>query len=78
MADLKCHDRRSKKDISVGSFGTAAQEQQTHFRNTSETTSWEARTPPKDKRGRNGHMLALGFEADNTGTSWVTNGEMEY
>ena len=47
------------------SFRKAAQEQQAHFRNTSETISSEARAPDDEKGRRNGHLLALGCEADN-------------
>ena len=49
----------------MASFGTVARRRQAHFRDTSETISQEARTPGDDKGRRNGHLLALGCEAEN-------------
>ena len=49
----------------MASFGTVARRQQAHFRDTSETISHEARAPGDDKGRRNGHLLALGCEAEN-------------
>ena len=47
------------------SFGQTARIRQANFRNTSETISPEGRAPSDDKGQRNGHLLALGCEADN-------------